>query len=464
MAIDLSTITFTNNADIIPSLGTDNIILDANRSVRTYSGNDILTGIATNMTLGKNGIENRGSIDTGLGDDLLTGVSTSTSFPGNWKGIENYGKIETGLGNDKIFAKSLYTGLFNRGIVDTASDDDTIVGEGGSTYYDIVNGGLIDTGDGNDRIEGRLDNRVIIRTGSGNDTIKTLPFSTNPSLYNQTNATIDTGEGNDLITGLTSDSNWITNKGTISTGSGDDTIDGMCFNSPSSVGILNADGGKIDTGAGKDIIRINGILNPGDGSGKGIYNQGIIDTGDNEDTIESSGSDTGINNEATIVTGNGNDTITGNTVSSFGYGIYNTGSIDLGLGDDIITGRRYSPNNYGGVGIFNSGSINTGAGNDVVDALRGGFGGDGDIQLGAGNDIVKGFGTGYFDGGNGKDYLVFGAGTYAVTRTAIPDVYTVTSGTTSMSVKNFEFIASSSDPNNVFEFLNLIGNGQFVIA
>jgi hypothetical protein len=281
--------------------------------------------------------------------------------------------------------------------------------------------------------------------------------------------TIDTGEGNDAIL-VSSESVWsIFNLGTISTGGGDDTI--QCLSS-NEAGIYNSVGSKIDTGTGRDLITATA-------QNQGIDNDGIIDTGDGGSTIIGQAlaignggttannpdnyiSGVGIKNAGTIVTGDQSDYINGVGGS---FGIYNTseGSISSGLGDDVITGRSTGGSN--GVGIFNNGSISTGAGADVIDALTGGFSGNGKIHLGSGNDSLKGFGTGYFNGGNGKDYLIFGAGTYTVRSLGIgSEYYVITQGTTSMSVKDFEFIGNSSNPSNVFEFINLIDRGPFVIA
>jgi|GEM_PF-257622 len=123
---------------------------------------------------------------------------------------------------------------------------------------------------------------------------------------------------------------------------------------------------------------------------------------------------TGGNGEGTLINmgglslGDGNDTIT-----SAG-GIYNEGIIETGNGDDFIivdgTGTGY--------GIYNNGgNINTGDGNDSIIANEGfksALNSSGSVFLGEGEDYIKGFGSGDFYGGNGNDTLELTPGSYTV--------------------------------------------------
>ncbi|MBR8833397.1 MAG: hypothetical protein DSM106950_04970 [Stigonema ocellatum SAG 48.90 = DSM 106950] len=128
--------------------------------------------------------------------------------------------------------------------------------------------------------------------------------------------------------------------------------------------------------------------------------------------------------------------------------------------NDTLTGIR----NTGSFGIDNDGTIDMGNGNDIVDALTGGNGCNGTINMGDGNDIVKGFGTGYFDGGNGFDTLLFGSGTYTVSYTAnSAGFYTVDKGGIDMFVKDFELIGSANNPACANSFSSVIG-GTFTVA
>jgi hypothetical protein len=175
MTIDLATISFTNNADTVPSAGSDSI--RNNNIVRTYAGNDIIIGTTGLMNSDSAGLLNSGTIDTGYGDDVLTGVTNSygnTSIYWRRNGIYNGydARIETGFGNDKIIGTSNDSGfgIENFGTIDTGSGDDSITGKS-DTSTGINNKGLIDTGDGRDRIEGSIDNSRygVIATGAGDD-------------------------------------------------------------------------------------------------------------------------------------------------------------------------------------------------------------------------------------------------------------------------------------------------------
>ncbi len=216
--------------------------------------------------------------------------------------------------------------------------------------------------------------------------------------------TVNALAGNDSITGSSSGSSGFGNTGTINTGNGNDSITGS---SVGRIGIFNFNFGTIDTGNGNDTITGSG------GTGTGIVNNGTIDTG------------------------NGNDTITGS--SGAGIGIFNFGTIDTGNGDDSITGS-------GNSGIINEVTIDTGAGNDTVDALQGGFRRNGTTNLGTGNDTLKGFGTGTFNGGDGIDKILFGAGEYEISGGII------TSGGIDMNVTGFESIGGAG--GGLFDFAN----------
>ena len=139
-----------------------------------------------------------------------------------------------------------------------------------------------------------------------------------------------------------------------------------------------------------------------------------------------------------------------NGIQNNGDGIQNAGIINTGKGNDSITATGGSLNN--------DGTIDTGDGNDIVDALTGGFSSTGTTLLGNGNDILKGFGTGNFDGGNDKDTLLFGTGSYTVSDNVNLDgFYTISKGSINMFVKDFEFIGSASNPDAVLCFSNVIG-------
>jgi hypothetical protein len=215
--------------------------------------------------------------------------------------------------------------------------------------------------------------------------LKAFKFTKKSDLANSNNGwSVGVGEfisamaGNDTIAGTGVEPIGIYNGGTINTGDGNDSITGTAGDSNfdnKTNGIFNSELSTINTGDGNDSI--NGTAGEG---GRGIFNDGTINTGD------------------------GNDSITG-TAGIGGISIFNGGTINTGDGNDSINAN----------GIYNSGTINTGDGKDTVDALTLGFGDiGGTIDLGTGNDTLKGFGSGTFIGGDGTDKILFGNGIYTI--------------------------------------------------
>jgi hypothetical protein len=207
MAIELSNVTFTNRADVVPVSGAEEIL--NNGVINTLAGNDIIIGTAGPMEF-SSGILNGtptpaysspefvASIDTGNGNDIITGTASNIqdSF-----GIFNWGPIVTGNGNDII------TGIGSIGIynyptyfnyydenytkIDTGDGNDIIMGSGPTA---ISNGGYISTGNGNDSIiaYGSFDNSTDVSLGDGNDSIIVTG-----DMYS--GGYISTGNGNDSI-------------------------------------------------------------------------------------------------------------------------------------------------------------------------------------------------------------------------------------------------------------------------
>ena len=74
MAIELSNLTFTEQDDIVPASGVDQIV---NTGIaNTFAGNDSITGTYvydpnSGNDGSRSGIENFGSLDTGEGDDII---------------------------------------------------------------------------------------------------------------------------------------------------------------------------------------------------------------------------------------------------------------------------------------------------------------------------------------------------------------------------------------------------------
>jgi hypothetical protein len=167
--------------------------------------------------------------------------------------------------------------------------------------------------------------------------------------------------------------------------------------------------GIIDTGNGEDSIILKGSF---------FNNRGGVFLGDGNDSITantditSAGPGSGLENFNFIGTGDGNDIITSADV------IYNEGVIDTGDGDDSIIVDGGVNGTGDGYGIHNNGgAINTGNGNDSIIANEGfksGENSSGSVFLGEGEDYLKGSGGGDFYGGNGNDTLELTPGSYTV--------------------------------------------------
>ncbi|MEH2285950.1 hypothetical protein [Nostoc sp.] len=302
------------------------------------------------------GISNSGSFNAGNGNDTITGIGTG----GN------------GSQSTVTFASSYSDG--------TSSDSGTFTGESGDggTGIGISNSGSFDIGDGNDTITG---------TGTGG----TGGIADNQGLAEGTTSNYSiTDESGDGGAGI-----GISNSDKLNTGKGEDTLVGTGNSGskgkyiiyPISVDSQNKNiEDAIITQPSKSSIGITTI---------GIQNikKAIITTGENKDTIK--GSATSL--EANILA----------------YGIFNDGIIDTGNDNDILTGQATTT--IGGIayGIYGQGIIRTGDGNDKVTATSNidkvqqkvTIGGGIRFELGTGNDYFKGFGSAIVDGGNGFDTL-----------------------------------------------------------
>jgi len=441
MTIELSDITFTIKADVIPPFGVEDIL---NTGIsNTLAGNDIIKGDSNNS--------------------IITSTNRKEST-----GLSNTGTLNTGDGND------ILTGIFN--------DQDTSPKTDIQQIYGIRSTiGVIDTGNGNDIIKG------IIQKDQD------LGYILNAAIRNDYQSTIYTGNGNDIITGIHNDlfnysGNGIINEGFINTGDGNDIIEGTVT---SGVGISS---GTINTGDGNDIIKGTATIGGGIGTiGVGIFFNSsygtdtsiAVDTGRGNDIIAGTGNTIGLEIYTTITTGDGNDTIRGTGV--FGEGFYNAqGSVYTGDGNDIITGSSRdnlsisNGNQYrtssiidtgdgndvitgiSGAGIYNSGIIKTGNGNDslIADASYSiDFHGEGSVFLENGKDFLKGFGSGIFNGGNGKDTLELTTpGVYIIGISGTTVNFFAPQFTTTMQTSDFEILIAGG---TTYDFSSLT-DGQII--
>src|SRR4028119_2059616 len=100
MAIELSSLTFTDQADIVPASGVKEILINSGIA-NTLAGSDIITGdTGNNISSPENklsGVSNSGTLNTADGNDTISGTGNSISGTGNSiSGIYNSGTLNTG--------------------------------------------------------------------------------------------------------------------------------------------------------------------------------------------------------------------------------------------------------------------------------------------------------------------------------------------------------------------------------
>jgi hypothetical protein len=155
MTIELSTITFSVQDDVVPVSGVEQIF---NTGIaNTLAGNDILIGTGTTY-----GLVNYGTLNTDDGRDIIIGNSNN-----GYIGINNAigASIQTGNGNDTIISTGV---IYNGGSIDTGNGDDFIIANQG------FNGlGSVSLGDGDDHIKGFGTGNFD--GGNGNDILELPP-------------------------------------------------------------------------------------------------------------------------------------------------------------------------------------------------------------------------------------------------------------------------------------------------
>jgi hypothetical protein len=148
MMIELSTIMFTDEDDIVlPGYQVDQITTNTGIA-NTLAGNDRITGTNTGLTnssLGYNigtGFYNIGILNTADGNDIITGIHSPPYIYRGSDNIKSYGILN------------------QAGTLDTGKDNDTITGSGRESG--INNNGTIHTDDGNDLIIGTIGNGLVM--------------------------------------------------------------------------------------------------------------------------------------------------------------------------------------------------------------------------------------------------------------------------------------------------------------
>jgi len=335
MVIELSTIIFTYQDDVVPLSGEEQIL---NTGVaNTLAGNDRINGTGNDY-----GFKNVGTLNTDDGNDIITGTAT---YSGNGITISFGSTLNTGNDDDQITGFSNKSDAFvNWGTVNTSDGNDEIIAFGETNGFINEGGGTVNTDDGNDWIMAQgsqgFINRGVFNTGDGNDTIMGFTYGSR-SIITDSGSILDTGNGEDSISFTES----FINRGRVFLGDGNDMISQSRAFAPNFENF-----NFIGTGDGDDKIFANVI-----------YNEGVINTGNGNDSIiVSEASHTGggniYNNGGSIDTGDGNDSIIAE--GGFQSGPNSSGAWFLGEGEDYING-------------FGSGDFYGGNGNDTLELTPG---------------------------------------------------------------------------------------------
>lgn len=210
---------------------------------------------------------------------------------------------------------------------------------------------------------------VVVNTLAGNDIITgNSPYV---GIIIRSKGTINTGTGNDAITGIGRDESdrggdGIANSGTINTGKGDDSI--KATGSDGDYGMFNDERGKIIMGAGNDYIKVTSDRIFGS-----LLNDGTIDTGAGKDIVYALKG--GFTGDGKTYLGSGNDTLKGFGTGSF-YGgtgkdkiLFSEGSYTIS-GSTIVRGAApMNVNQFEQIGGANGGLFILKNGTLTVDSL-----------------------------------------------------------------------------------------------
>ena len=332
---------------------------DGSNTVKDNIGGVVNLGIIANTLSGKDSIAGSGGVDTS--NAVLTGLAPL------YFGIENLGEIIMGNGQDSITGSAIgidptyfVFGIYNQRTISFGNgNNNSITGkaEGDGDYLgDPETFGAFP-------IAGIYNRSGLIKMGNGNnDSITGTGIAKgkggySSGIFNRQGGTIAMGDGNnDSITGTGGFYNGIYNRGTITMGDGNnDSITGTGI-SDGAYGIYNQ-----NVGSNPSITMGDGNNDSITGTAKGkntvgIYNEMgcTITMGDGKGTITGTGESVGIYNDGIINTGEGNDSVIANG------GFAGSGSLFLGEGKDLLKG-------------FGSGSFSGGEGIDTLELTTGAY-------------------------------------------------------------------------------------------
>ncbi|MEM8794744.1 MAG: LamG-like jellyroll fold domain-containing protein, partial [Pseudomonadota bacterium] len=347
--IDLTGVNQVNGSEVVIDAGAGNDTVSGTEQANTLSGGegaDTLFGGGGNDTL--DGGTGADQLFGGAGADVIDGGTGADTIDGGegsdriiLSGDERGTTVEGGGGTDTIvlasdvtvddFDPSNVERIESNGNTLFGTDDDNTIDLSGITQSG-GNAVIIDTGDGNDTVTGTNNNDTLLGGdgadtlfgGIGNDTLdggadsdQLFGGAGNDVIDGGTGAdTIDAGEGSDRVI-LSGDEVGTTIEG----GAGTDTV---VLGSDVTVGDFDPSGfERIETGGntlfGNDsnnTIDLSGLSQTGG-------NEVVVDAGVGDDTV------TGTNNNDTLVGGEGNDSLFGGSARD---------TLEGGAGDDTIDG------------------------------------------------------------------------------------------------------------------------------
>jgi hypothetical protein len=117
MEIELSNLTFTDEDDVVPTFGVEELFSNSGIA-NTLAGNDRITGVGAGwgFSIFNSGY---GTLITGEGNDTITGT-------GYFSSIVNHGTLNTEEDNDIITVTGVSGNLANYGTLNMGEGDDTI--------------------------------------------------------------------------------------------------------------------------------------------------------------------------------------------------------------------------------------------------------------------------------------------------------------------------------------------------
>ncbi|MGM3305978.1 hypothetical protein ACSQ6I_08355 [Anabaena sp. WFMT] len=389
-SLNLSQVKFTNNADQVRS--NHGILNPTNATVNTFNGGDQIIG--TESVSGDFGF----GVLVGIKAKDLSSIIASAEFSQRanvaTEGIQNKGSINTGKGDDQVIGTataniSVTAATVSQAIAIARYADATVITNAfASIKVNVTADGIdnsdgkIKTGQGNDGIYGNVIGSISsVATAYADasgivEAICKAPMSEGLTAFARAMAT-SLAKANIIARGINN------TKGEITTGEGNDTIHATATSRTGTFADTYAS--TLASAAPENQALAEAVANA------------FAEAKDKAIAID--------NTRGYVNTGSGADNIFATAkASNKAIAIDNTnGEIRTEKGNDTIIAKAIGTESCG---IF-GGIINMGDGDDRLEASS--FGGGVNIKMGKGQDFVQGFGDATVNGGEGFDILCLGS-------------------------------------------------------